>query len=140
MSFNIDVIDDPVDVVGGEWVGDIPGHAGMRLKVRSRAYKPFETAHNKLLRSYGKNAAKALEGDDYKSALGGLLVEHILLDWEKAITMGGKDAKFDPAAARKVLTSLDDRQIGETFRDAVSWCASQVADRHLGLIEDVVGN
>lgn len=140
MSFDFDNLDKPVDVIGGEWVGDIPGHAGMRLKVRSRTFKPFETAHNKLLRGYGKNAMKALEGDDYKTALGGLLVDHILLDWEKAVTKGGKDAKFDKAMAKKVLTSVDDRQIGENFRDAVSWCATQVAERHLGMVDDLVGN
>lgn len=140
MSFDLDNIDKPVDVAGGEWVSDIPNHPGMRLKVRSKNYKKFETAHNKLLRSFGKRAVQAVEGPDYKKAVGELLAEHILLGWEKALTKAGADVPYDKKTAKAILTSIDERGIGESFGDAVAWAAGVVADRHLGLVDELVGN
>lgn len=140
MSFDLDNIDKPVDIAAGEWVGDIPNHPGMKLKVRSKNYKRFDAAHNKLLRSFGKRAAQAIEGPEYKKAVGELLADHILLGWENALTKGGKDVAYEKKTAKTILTSIDDRGIGESFGDAVAWAAAVVADRHLGLVDDLAGN
>lgn len=137
---NLDQIDAPVDLEAGEWVGDIPDHPGVRLKVRSRTYKPFVTAHDRLLRSYGKRAQQALREDAYKVAVGKLLTEHVLIDWDNAVQADGKSAKYDRKLAERILTSTDARGMGDTFRDAVAYCAGVVADRYLGTIEDVAGN
>ena len=137
---NIDIIDKPVDLSDSEWVGDIPGHPGVRFKVRSSNYKPFKMAHDRLLRSYGRQAMVAISTPEYQKAAGELLSEHILTDWEKAITKNGKPAKYDRKMADHVLSSVDDRGIGQMFRDAVNYCAGVVADRHIKVAEDISGN
>lgn len=137
---DLDQIDAPVDLEAGEWVGDIPDHPNVRLRVRSRTYKPFVTGHDRLLRSYGKRAQAAIRSDEYKEAVGKLLAEHILIDWENAVQTGGKPAKYDRKLAERVLCSIDERGMGDTFRDAVAWASGVVADRYLGYVEDVAGN
>jgi len=138
--FNIDEIDKPVDLVGGEWVGDIPNHPGVRFKVRSRNFKPFNVAHDALLRSFGKKATQAHNSPAYQKAAGELLAKHILLDWENAVQVKGKPAKHDLDLAMKILTSVDERGMGQTFRDCVAYAAGIVADGHLSIAEDIAGN
>src|SRR5690554_600289 len=112
---DLDQIDTPIDLTEGEWVGDIPDHPGVRFKVRARTYKPFVAAHDKLLRSYGRKVHNALRSDGYKTAVGKLLAEHILLDWENAVKSGGKAVKYKRDIAERVLTSIDDRGMGDAF-------------------------
>ena len=138
--FNLEIMNEPVDVKGGEWVGDVPNHPGVRLKVRSRNYKPFNVAHDALLRSFGKRATQAHNSPVYQAKAGALLADHILLDWENAVQVKGKPAKYDKEIAVKVLTSVDDRGMGQTFRDVVAYAAGIVADNHLGMAEDIAGN
>lgn len=138
--FNLDDMDKPVDVAGGEWVDDIPNHPGVRLKVRSRNYKPFNVAHDGLLRSFGKRATQAHNSQIYQAKAGELLAQHILLDWENAVQVKGKPAKYSKDIAVKVLTSVDERGMGQTFRDVVAYAAGIVADNHLGMAEDIAGN
>lgn len=138
--FDLDTIDKPVNLADGEWIGDIPNHPGVRFKVRSNNYKPFKVAHDRLLRSFGKRAMEAISTPEYQKASGALLAEHILLDWENAVKKDGKPAKYDRKLADQILTSTDDRGMGQTFRDAVAYSASVVADRHLGIAEDIAGN
>lgn len=138
--FNIDQLDKPVDLEGGDWVGDIPNHPGVRFKVRSRNFKPFNVGHDALLRSFGKKATQAHNSPIYQKAAGELLANHILLDWENAVQLKGKPAPYDKELALKILTSVDDRAMGQTFRDAVVYAAGVVADGHLGIAEDIAGN
>ncbi len=138
--FDLDLADKPVDLAGGEWVGDIPNHPGVRFKVRSRNYKPFTVAHDRLLRSFGKRAATAPSTPEYQKAAGALISEHLLLDWENAVKKSGKDSAYNRKLADQVLTSVDDRGMGQTFRDAVAYCAGVVADRHLGFAEEIASN
>ena len=138
--FNLDDMDKPVDVAGGEWVSEIPNHPGVRLKVRSRNYKPFNVAHDALLRSFGKRATQAHNSPVYQAKAGALLADHILLDWENAVQVKGKPAPYDKEIAVKVLTSVDERGMGQTFRDVVAYAAGIVADNHLGMAEDIAGN
>lgn len=138
--FNIDDMDKPIDVAGGDWVDNIPNHPGVRLKVRSRNYKPFSVAFDALLRSFGKKAAQAHNSPIYQKAAGELLAKHILLDWENAVQVSGKSAKHTPELAAKVLTSVDDRGMGQTFRDVVAYAAGVVADGYLEVAEDIAGN
>lgn len=140
MSFNLDVAEQPVDIDAGEWVSEIPGHPGMKMKVRSAAYKKFEVAHGRLLRGLGRNASKAMDSADYKQSVGKMIADHLLLGWENAITKGGEDVKYSKDIALQVLTMTDDRGVGDAFRDAVVWSAGVVKDRHLGIIEDLEGN
>lgn len=138
--FDLDALDKPVDIAAGEWVSDIHGHPGMRLKVRSKAFKAFETAHNKLLRGFSTTISETLDSDEYNVALGELMADHILLDWENALASGGKPVAYDKALASKILTSVDDRRMGKSFRDAVAMASSSVMDRHLGIVDAMVGN
>ena len=138
--FNIDDMDKPVDLAGGEWVGDIPNHPNVRFKVRSRNFKPFNVAHDALLRSFGKKAMQAHNSPVYQKAAGELLAKHILLDWENAVQVKGKSAPYAPDLALQILMSVDDRGMGQTFRDCVAYAAGVVADNHLGLADDIAGN
>jgi len=138
--FNIDDIDKPIDLAGGEWVNEIPNHPGVCFKVRSRNYKIFSVAHDSLLRSFGKKASRAHNSPIYQKAVGELLAKHILLDWENAVQVSGKSAKHTPELAQKILTSVDDRGMGQTFRDCVVYAAGIVADGHLEIAEDISGN
>lgn len=140
MSFNLDIIEQPVNLTEGQWVGDIPNHPGVRFKVRSRAYKPFEAAHDRLVRSFGKRVSVALSTPEYKAQVGKLFADHILLDWENAVTQGGKSAGYNKKLAAQILTSIDERGMGNAFRDAVAYASGIVADIHLGQIEDIAGN
>lgn len=140
MSFDLDNLDKPVDLAGGEWVGDIPNHPGVRFKVRSKNYRPFDAAHNRLLRSFGKRAQRAIDTPEYAAAIGKLLAEHILIDWENAVTKGGKPAAYDRKLAEQVLTHTGDTGMGAAFRDAVAYASGVVADRHLGQVEEIEGN
>jgi len=138
--FNLDDMDKPIDLVGGEWVGEIPNHHGVRFRVRSSKYKPFSVAHDALLRSFGKKAAQAHSTPAYQKAAGELLAKHILLDWENAVQVKGKTAKHTPELALKVLTSVDERGMGQTFRDCVAYAAGVVADGYLEVATDIAGN
>ena len=138
--FNMDDIDKPVDMESGEWVGDIPNHPGVRFRVRSRNFRPFSVAHDRLLRSFGKRAAQAHNSPEYQKAVGQLLADHILLDWESAVEVKGKPAPYAKDMAVKILTSTDERGMGQTFRDAVAYASGVVADRHIGLADDIAGN
>lgn len=73
-------------------------------------------------------------------AKGEVLADHILLDWENAVQVKGKPAKYSKDIAVKVLTSTDERGMGQTFRDVVAYAAGIVADNHLGMAEDIAGN
>ena len=60
-----------------------------------------------------------------------------MLDWENAVQVKGKPAPYDKEIAVKVLTSVDERGMGQTFRDVVAYAAGIVADNHLGMAEDI---
>lgn len=137
--FDLDVLNKPVDLDGGEWVANIDDHPSMRLKVRSRLYKAFQADHTQLLRGY-QSSADAGEDPAYKKALGELLVKHILLGWENAITSGGKDVPFDKKTATEILSAVDDRRMGDQFRVAVLGASIAVERRHRGIVEAIVGN
>jgi len=137
--FDFDLADKPVNVNDGEWVGDLPSHPGVKFRVRSNAYKPFEVAHNRLLRSFGKRAAQAYTTPEYQKGLGALLAEHILLDWENAVSREGAQQPYSKELAVQVLTSIDERGMGKTFREAVAYAAGVVADRHIGLVDEIAG-
>ena len=112
----------------------------MRLKVRSKNIKAFETAHNSLLRGFSGTGAEILASDEYNTAAGKLIAAHILVDWENALVVKGKPVAYDRDLALKILTSLDNRKIGDAFRNAVANASAEVADRHLGIVKAVVGN
>lgn len=138
--FDLDLINKPVDLEAGEWVSNIPGHPGMRLKVRSKNLKAFETAHNDLLRGFSGTGAEIMASDEYNAAAGKLIAEHLLVDWENALVIKGKPVPYDAETALKILTSVDDRRIGQSFRNAVAGASQDVADRHLGIVKAIVGN
>lgn len=128
-----------VDLTPGEWVDEIPDLPGVRLKVRSINYKPFKTATSGLARRSGKT----LNTDDglvaFAVSSGKPLAEHILVDWE-GVKSNGKDVKFTPQTALEVLTADDDFGIGDTFRRAVEYAASRVAENLAKATKDAAKN
>ena len=71
---------------------------------------------------------------------GKLIAAHILVDWENALVVKGKPVAYDPAIALQILSSVDNRKIGDAFRNAVANASAEVADRHLGVVKAIVGN
>lgn len=137
---NLENIDKPVNLTEGEWVGDIPEHPGVSFRVRSRNYRPFRAAMEKYNRSFGRRIHDVTGTPQYQAGLGERIAEHLLLDWENAVMRGKDPVPYDAELALKLLTMTDDRNVGQTFRDNVSYAAGVVADRLLGIGEDASGN
>lgn len=140
MSFDLDVIDVPVNLSDGVWVDDIPDHLGERYKVRSKNYRPYVVAHSRLLRSIGRDLAEIVHSDQYKKALGLLLAEHILIDWEGAVTSNGVDVPYSREVADKILSATDARGVGDGFRDVVFYASGMVADKLMSSTEELAKN
>lgn len=128
-----------VDLSGGHWIDDIPDQPGMRLKVRSTNYKPYQVASAGL----GRRRTKQLRTDEglveFTVDLGKPLAQHILLDWD-GVTSGGAPVTYSPELALSILTSDDNFGIGKGFRKAVEWAGDQVADELAKQAEEAAGN
>ena len=136
---DIAALDKKVDLAPGQWVDDIPNEPGLRLKVRSTNFKPYEVATAGL----GRRRQKQLKTDtglvDFATELGKPLAEHILLDWD-GMTSAGKAVKYSPDLALKILTANDDHGIGKGFRRAVEWAGDHVADKLAEDTAEIAGN
>lgn len=136
---DIGVINQPVDLTEGEWIGDIPEMEGIEFKVRSTNYKPFRVATAGLARRSGKKLNTDEGLSKFTTATGKPLAEHILLDW-KGVTENGKPLKFTKERAVAILTAEDDYGIGNKFRRGVEWAGDQVADRIADRAKEAAGN
>jgi hypothetical protein len=114
----------------GDWV-DIPELPGVKLKVRSFNYPPYETARNllvqKLTRQYGK---KPIPTEVLQPLFGELYAEHILVDWK------GFDVAYSADVAQAELTEPSARDL----RRHVEYAANHVADIEIAFTEEAAGN
>ncbi|MEC3912187.1 hypothetical protein U5A82_17410 [Sphingobium sp. CR2-8] len=136
-----------VDMNDGEWVDDIPDLDGVRLKVRSTKFKPFEVASSALIRRFGKRLRTDEGVIAFRAASGGPLADHILIDWDMtkaegsiALTKEGKPLPYSREDARFVLTVDDDYGIGQIYRQGVEWAGDRVAEQIAARAEQVAGN
>lgn len=126
-----------IDLSDGQWVDEIPGHPELRLKVRSLRYRPFLRQRDLL---QIRSDVETDEGYDAAAVgLGGLLADHILVDWD-GVTNDGKPVPYSAALAKKTLTALDPVGIGDNFRNAVQYAAQKVAADIATRTEEVAGN
>lgn len=140
MAFDISRLNEKADLSGGQWVDDIDDNPGVRLKVRSSNYKPFQNEIDRLRRKAGKTGIKA-------APLGEAIAKHLLIDWDFSEGAGpivleqdGKIVEYREDIALAVLMADDDYGIGTKFRDAVWGAANTVADNLLSTAEEAAGN
>lgn len=139
--------DAPVDLDGSEWVDDIPGLDGVRLKVRSTQNKLFQVATTSLARRSGKKMRTDEGARAFQIATGKPLAEHILVDWDltkaegvTALTIKGKPLPFTKDNALKVLTADDGYGIGAAYRLGVEWAGDRVAENIAERAKEAAGN
>jgi len=144
---DIGKLNDPIDLAPGEWIEDIPALPGVRVKVRSTNFKPYESGIQGLARRLGKK----MNTDDgivkFSLATGKVLADHILLDWDLsaadedvAITHDGEPLAYSADNAMLVLTANDKHGLGKAYRNGVEWAGDRVADRLRARAAEVAGN
>lgn len=140
-------LNDPVDLAPGEWVDDIPSLPGVRVKVRSTNFKPYETGIQGLARRLGKKMNTDQGMAQFNLATGKVLAEHILLDWDLSgadddiiITQHGQPLPFSADSALMVLTANDKHGIGKAYRNGVEWAGDRVAERLRERAKEAAGN
>lgn len=137
----------PVDLAPGDWIEDIPALPGVRLKVRSTNFKPYESGIQGLARRLGKK----MNTDDgvakFSIATGKVLADHILLDWDLSaadedvkITQDGQPFAYTADNALAVLTANDEHGLGKAYRNGVEWAGDRVAERIRERAKEVSGN
>lgn len=147
MSFDISRLTETVDLSGGHWIDEVQDHPGLRLKVRSVNYKPYQVATNGF---YRRNR-KVVETDDgFVNAIpatGKHIAEHLLLDWDMsnatgpfALKDGKKPVQYSPEVAVAVLSADDGHGVGSEYRSAVLWAAGKVAEKLAGEADTLSGN
>lgn len=131
----------------GTWIDDIPELDGVRLKVRSTKYRPFQVATAALVRRSGKRMRTGEGIVSYQVAAGKPLAEHILLDWDMskatgptAMTSHGDPLVYTRENAEMLLTADDDFGIGAAYRAGVEYAGDLVADRIAERAKEAAGN
>lgn len=144
---DIGKINDPIDLAPGEWIEDIPALPGVRLKVRSTNFKPYEVGIQGLARRMGKKMNTDDGIANFGIATGKVLAEHILLDWDLSgadadveLTDGGEPLAYSTDHALRLLTANDPYGLGKAYRNGVEWAGDRVAERLRTLAKEVAGN
>jgi hypothetical protein len=114
-------------VEAGEWVDDIPGFPGIRLKVRGLQSLAFSDAQAKLQRqipSHKRGEDGSIEPALAYAVMGKAMQQAVLLDWDGLEDDDGKPLAYDADLAMTWLTDMDYSH----FAEAVM-AAGQVVDR-----------
>ena len=140
-------LNDPIDLSPGEWIEDIPALPGVKLKVRSTNFKPYEVGISGLARRMGKKMNTDEGISQFGIATGKVLAEHILVDWDLsgadedvAITQDGKPFAYSADNALTVLTANDKHGLGKAYRNGVEWAGDRVAERLRVAAKEAAGN
>lgn len=122
----------------GDWVGDIPGLEGLRLKVRGLASETYREAIGRRTRAVPRSA-RLRDGSIPVKLMdrltGEALHEAALLDWD-GLTENDAAVPFDRALALKLLTDPD----FALFREGVIFAAAVVAEADRAAEEQTLGN
>lgn len=144
---DISALSSTVNLDDGEWIDDIPTLDGVRLKVRSTNYKPFQVATAGLARRSGKKLRTDEGAVNFQVATGKPLAEHILLDWDMtkaegptAMTVGGEPLVYTKDNALMLLTADDSLGIGAAYRAGVEWAGDRVAEKIAERAKEAAGN
>lgn len=147
MSFDISRLSETVDLTGAEWIDEISEIPGLRLRVRSINYKPYQASSGGV---YRRNR-KLTESDEgileVLPKSGKPLAENLLVDWDMskasgpyALTDGGEPVAYTKDVALAVLTADDGHGVGQTYRNAVIEAANRVAEKLLSATNENAGN
>jgi hypothetical protein len=147
MAFDISRLAEKVDLSGAEWIDELSDIPGLRLKVRSINYKPYQAASGGVYRR-NRKLTETDEGIlDVLPKSGGPLAEFLLVDWDMAnasgpyaLTSDGKPVEYSKELATAVLTADDGHGVGQTYRNAVIEAANRVAEKLLSAANDAAGN
>lgn len=115
----------------GVWI-ERPGIApGVAVKVRSIHYRPYDIARSLLTRRFARGSkGEPLATVDINPEVGGLLAEHILLDWR------GFDEPYSPELAQEMLT---DPEFG-TLTQQVELAAMEAGEADIQFVKDAGKN
>ena len=147
MSFDISRLNETVDLTGAEWIDEISDIPGLRLKVRSINYKPYQAASGGVYRR-NRKLSESDEGIlEVLPKSGKPLAEYLLVDWDMskasgpyALADGEKTVDYGKDIALAVLTSDDGHGVGQTYRNAVIEAANRVAEKLLAATNENAGN
>lgn len=133
--------EDKTSLDDGEWVKDFPflGLDGVEFHIRSANYKPYTRARDALYRAAALSDDPAKQDAIMTVIAAPAIADHLLINW-KGITLGGKEAKFSPDLATKLLTAEDSHGVGDRFRMAVTWASDKVASDLLAKVGEVAKN
>ncbi len=107
----------------GQWQ-PAPGWKGVSFLVRSLQYEPYKTARDAALERLSAQYVGAIPDDIWLPVLGGLIAEHILLDWK------GFADDYDEDLAAKLLPDPAWQQL----REKVLVAATKVGIRELEFV------
>lgn len=147
MGFELSRLNEEIDLSDGYWIDEVEDHPGLRLKVRSLNYKPYQVATNAF---YRRNRRLVETDDGFITAIpatGKHIAAHLLLDWDMSNATGpvalknkGKPVEYNTEVALAVLTADDPHGVGAQYRNAVLWAAGKVAERLASEAETLSGN
>lgn len=129
---------DAARLEGGDWVSDLPGAEGLRLRVRGMASLKYRDAVNRRMRAVPRgerNRDGTLPIVISDRVTGEAAAEALLLDWQ-GLTEGGVEIPYDKERALKLLTDRD----FTAFRELVLFAASIVAEDDRADEDALLGN
>lgn len=118
----------------GDWVGDIPGLGDIRLHVRGLGNEDYRRRQSELSAALPRHLRK--EPAEQDKIANTLIVETILVGWDKIEDDKGKPLAFTRENALAILEDPDMRAFG----DGVIWAASTVAERRKADLDGDAGN
>jgi hypothetical protein len=114
----------------GDWV-DYPDWEGVRFKVRSFSFPPYQAAHTRMLRRLSKEAkGKPIPERALLVEQGALIADHLLSGWEGMV---------QPYAVDTARAYLTDPEFAELI-GAVTWCCNKLAETNAKFVEDTEKN
>lgn len=114
----------------GDWV-DIPELPGVRLRVRSLQTPAYQVAADLLRQKHQrKYASQRVPPEVWSRDFGGLLAEHILLDWQ------GFDVPYADELARETLCNPEYRELA----GHVLWAGSTLGAAEIEFVEQAAKN
>ncbi|GGZ21709.1 hypothetical protein [Asticcacaulis endophyticus] len=134
----LDIKQDRAAIDAGDWVDNIPGLPGVRLKVRGTAGDTAENLRDAKLRALGPDAINVDGGvkDEVVERIAReVLHEAILLDWD-GIESGGKPLPYSLEAARPLCLDKNFKN----FQDKITWAAAKVVRINTGKREALEKN
>lgn len=136
-----DVQVDPKAIESGEWVDDLPGGDGIRIRTRGITSKVFEAKRDlkvrKLPRSERNGPGGMIPTETMNRITAEVLLEDCLLEWDGLFEFeGGPKVEYSKEKARELL-------LNPAYRPLYDICfvaATMVGQRRTAAVDDAVKN